>query len=137
MAHKKNYNSSSPCQVYVFIQLFCFKLSFTVVFHACYANLVSLPNISHIKQHRLVKETVDFNDMEVLKGKYSIEFLSRVKQWAFTQAVSPYWRGPSRKSKKKKRKLEKNESARARNSGSEAHEKWALRRAIPFYLVLN
>ena len=39
--------------------------------------------------------------------------------------------------KKKKKKLEKNESARARNSGSEAHEKWALRRAIPFYLVLN
>lgn len=72
-----------------------------------------------------------------LKDKYSIEFLSRVKQWAFTQAVSPYWRGPSRKSKKKKRKLEKNESARARNSGSEAHEKWALRRAIPFYFVLN
>ena len=39
--------------------------------------------------------------------------------------------------KKKKKKIEKNESARARNSGSEAHEKWALRRAIPFYLVLN
>ena len=39
--------------------------------------------------------------------------------------------------KKEKKKLEKNESARARNSGSEAHEKWALRRAIPFYLVLN
>lgn len=90
-----------------------------------------------LNRHRLVKETVDFNDMEVLKDKYSIEFLSRVKQWAFTQAVSPYWRGPSRKSKKKKRKLEKNESARARNSGSEAQEKWALRRAIPFYLVLN
>ena len=59
--------------------------------------------IFHIlNRHRLVKETVDFNDMEVIKDKYSIEFLSRVKQWAFTQAVSPYWRGPSRKSKKKK-----------------------------------
>lgn len=52
--------------------------------------------------------------MEVLKDKYSIEFLSRVKQWALTQAVSPYWRGPSRKSKKKKKENLKKMNQHAR-----------------------